>query len=270
MKKRHLLSGVMALLVSVALSACGGDKNAGGTSAGETKQEASAEETSNTLSEGTPVPGGSVVFGMTQDLASLDPHPETDAGTRDVVFNLYEGLVKPASDGSLVPAVASDYTISDDAKTFTFTLRDGITFHDGTPVTVEDVKYSIDRYAEIQGESSAFPMLSDVVIKDDKTIEVLLKEGDSEFITELALAVIPASNDDPAGNPIGTGPFKFVSYTPGQNLILEKYDGYWQKGLPYLDRVEFKFTPDVDTAFMELQAGTIDILKYLTTAQAQS
>ena len=59
-------------------------------------------------------------------------------------------------------------------------------------------------------------------------------------------------------------------YTPGQNLILEKYDGYWQKGLPYLDRVEFKFTPDVDTAFMELQAGTIDILKYLTTAQAQS
>ena len=270
MKKRHLLSGVMVLLVSVALSACGGDKNAGGTSAGETKQEASAEETSNTLSEGTPVPGGSVVFGMTQDLASLDPHPETDAGTRDVVFNLYEGLVKPASDGSLVPAVASDYTISDDAKTFTFTLRDGITFHDGTPVTVEDVKYSIDRYAEIQGESSAFSMLSDVVIKDDKTIEVLLKEGDSEFITELALAVIPASNDDPAGNPIGTGPFKFVSYTPGQNLILEKYDGYWQKGLPYLDRVEFKFTPDVDTAFMELQAGTIDILKYLTTAQAQS
>ena len=188
MKKRHLLSGVMVLLVSVALSACGGDKNAGGTSAGETKQEASAEETSNTLSEGTPVPGGSVVFGMTQDLASLDPHPETDAGTRDVVFNLYEGLVKPASDGSLVPAVASDYTISDDAKTFTFTLRDGITFHDGTPVTVEDVKYSIDRYAEIQGESSAFSMLSDVVIKDDKTIEVLLKEGDSEFITELALA----------------------------------------------------------------------------------
>ena len=270
MKKRHLLLGVMVLLVSVALSACGGDKNAGGTSAGETKQEASAEETSNTLSEGTPVPGGSVVFGMTQDLASLDPHPETDAGTRDVVFNLYEGLVKPASDGSLVPAVASDYTISDDAKTFTFTLRDGITFHDGTPVTVEDVKYSIDRYAEIQGESSAFSMLSDVVIKDDKTIEVLLKEGDSEFITELALAVIPASNDDPAGNPIGTGPFKFVSYTPGQNLILEKYDGYWQKGLPYLDRVEFKFTPDVDTAFMELQAGTIDILKYLTTAQAQS
>lgn len=271
MKKKYLISGITALLVSVALSACGGDKNAGGTSAGETKQdESTVAGTSNTLSEGTPVPGGSVVFGMTQDLASLDPHPETDAGTRDVVFNLYEGLVKPASDGSLVPAVASDYTISEDAKIFTFTLRDGITFHDGTQVTVEDVKYSIDRYAEIQGESSAFSMLSEVALRDDRTLEVILKEGDPEFITELALAIIPASNGDPAGNPVGTGPFKFVSYTPGQNLVLEKYDGYWKDGVPYLDKAEFKFTPDVDTAFMELQAGTIDILKYLTTAQAQN
>ena len=271
MKKRHLLSGVMALLVSVALSACGGDKNAGGTSAGETKQEASAEETSNTLSEGTPVPGGSVVFGMTQDLASLDPHVDTDAGTRDVVFNLYEGLVKPASDGSLMPAVASDYTISDDAKTFTFTLRDGITFHDGTPVTVEDVKYSIDRYAEIQGESSAFSSLVDSVeVQDDKTLVVNLKESYSEFLPMMTIAIIPQSNEDPAGNPIGTGPFKYVSYTPGQNLELEKYDGYWQEGVPSLDSVEFKFIADVDTAFVELQAGTIDILKYLTAAQAET
>lgn len=271
MKKKHLLSGVMALLVSVALCACGGDKKAEGTSAGETKQpDSSVAESSNTLSEGTPVPGGSVIFGMTQDLASLDPHPETDAGTRDVVFNLYEGLVKPASDGSLVPAVASDYSISDDAKVYTFTLRDGITFHDGTPVTIEDVKYSIDRYAEIQGESSAFSIVSDTAVKDDKTIEVTLKEGDSEFLPLMTLAIIPKSNGDPAGNPIGTGPFKFVSYTPGQNLMLEKYDGYWKEGVPSLDEVQFKFISDVDTAFMELQAGSIDILKYLTTAQAQS
>ena len=269
MKKKQLLSGVMALLLSASLCACGGSKTAEGTS--EAAGESSEAETSNTLSEGTPVPGGSVVYGMTQDLASLDPHVDTDAGTRDVVFNLYEGLVKPTSDGGFIPAVASDYTISDDAKTYTFTLRDGITFHDGTPVTIEDVKYSIDRYAEIQGESSAFSSLVDSVeVQDDKTLVVNLKESYSEFLPMMTIAIIPQSNEDPAGNPIGTGPFKYVSYTPGQNLILEKYDGYWQKGLPYLDRVEFKFTPDVDTAFMELQAGTIDILKYLTTAQAQS
>ena len=173
MKKKQLLSGVMALLLSASLCACGGSKTAEGTS--EAAGESSEAETSNTLSEGTPVPGGSVVYGMTQDLASLDPHVDTDAGTRDVVFNLYEGLVKPTSDGGFIPAVASDYTISDDAKTYTFTLRDGITFHDGTPVTIEDVKYSIDRYAEIQGESSAFSSLVDSVeVQDDKTLVVNL------------------------------------------------------------------------------------------------
>ena len=188
-----------------------------------------------------------------------------------MVFNLYEGLVKPTSDGGFIPAVASDYIISDDAKTYTFTLRDGITFHDGTPVTIEDVKYSIDRYAEIQGESSAFSSLVDSVeVQDDKTLVVNLKESYSEFLPMMTIAIIPQSNEDPAGNPIGTGPFKYVSYTPGQNLELEKYDGYWQEGVPSLDSVEFKFIADVDTAFVELQAGTIDILKYLTSAQAET
>ena len=269
MKKKQLLSGVMALLLSASLCACGGSKTAEGTS--EAAGESSEAETSNTLSEGTPVPGGSVVYGMTQDLARLDPHVDTDAGTRDVVFNLYEGLVKPTSDGGFIPAVASDYIISDDAKTYTFTLRDGITFHDGTPVTIEDVKYSIDRYAEIQGESSAFSSLVDSVeVQDDKTLVVNLKESYSEFLPMMTIAIIPQSNEDPAGNPIGTGPFKYVSYTPGQNLELEKYDGYWQEGVPSLDSVEFKFIADVDTAFVELQAGTIDILKYLTSAQAET
>ena len=269
MKKKQLLSGVMALLLSASLCACGGSKTAEGTS--EAAGESSEAETSNTLSEGTPVPGGSVVYGMTQDLASLDPHVDTDAGTRDVVFNLYEGLVKPTSDGGFIPAVASDCIISDDAKTYTFTLRDGVTFHDGTPVTIEDVKYSIDRYAEIQGESSAFSSLVDSVeVQDDKTLVVNLKESYSEFLPMMTIAIIPQSNEDPAGNPIGTGPFKYVSYTPGQNLELEKYDGYWQEGVPSLDSVEFKFIADVDTAFVELQAGTIDILKYLTSAQAET
>ena len=258
MMKRQMMTAVMTIVMSAALCVCSGGKIV----------EGSVEETSNTLSEEIPVTGGSVVFGMTQDLASLDPHIETDAGTRDVVFNLYEGLVKPASNGDLVPAVASDVKISDDAKTYTFTLREGVTFHDGTAVTVEDVKYSIDRYAEAQGESSAFSIVSDVVIQDEKTIVVNLKESYSEFLAMMVIAIIPESNEDITGNPIGTGPYKFVSYTPGQNIILEKHDGYWKENSPSLDQVEFKFIADVDTAFVELQAATIDIMKYLTAAQA--
>ena len=260
MMKRQMMTAVMTIVMSAALCVCSGGKIV----------EGSVEETSNTLSEEIPVTGGSVVFGMTQDLASLDPHIETDAGTRDVVFNLYEGLVKPASNGDLVPAVASDVKISDDAKTYTFTLREGVLFHDGTAVTVEDVKYSIDRYAEAQGESSAFSIVSDVVIQDDKTIVVNLKESYSEFLAMMVIAIIPQSNEDVTGNPIGTGPFKFVSYTPGQNIVLEKHEGYWKENTPALDQVEFKFIADVDTAFVELQAGTIDIMKYLTAAQAST
>ena len=107
MKKRSILFSLLVLLVSVALCGCGGDK----------KTETSSE--SNTSSEGTPTSGGSVVFGMTQDLVSLDPHQITDAGTRSVVFNMYEGLVKPTSTGDLEPGIASDYTISEDATTYT-------------------------------------------------------------------------------------------------------------------------------------------------------
>ena len=259
MKKKSILLSVLVLLVSVALSACGGDK----------KTETSS--TANTSSEGTPTSGGSVVVGMTQDLVSLDPHQITDAGTRSVVFNMYEGLVKPTSTGDLEPAVASDYKISEDATSYTFTLRDGVTFHDGSAVTAQDVKYSIERYAEIQGGSSAFSNLLDKVeVNEDNTVTIYLKEGYSEFLADLTLAIIPESNADPEGNPIGTGPFKFVSYTPGQKLELAKNETYWKSGEPYLDGAQFKFIADMDTAFTELQAGTIDVLNYLTTSQVQT
>lgn len=277
MKKRAILLSVMVLLVSAALSACGGGKNAGSSdtvnNSSETQGETEAAQSgSEGVSSGEPMQGGSVVMGMTQDLVSLDPHQITDAGTRGVVFNLYEGLVKPTSDGGTESAVASDYVISEDAKTYTFTLREGATFHDGSAVTAEDVKYSLDRYAELQGESSAFSTyLDEVEIADENTIVLKLKEAYSEFLPEVASAyIIPASNEDPEGNPIGTGPFKYVNYTPGQSLELAKFEGYRKEGVPYLDSVEFKIISDADTAYTELLAGTIDILNYLTIDKVET
>ena len=147
--KKHLILLVLILSAAVVLGACADNKTPGNSS-----PNASSDTPAD--SDAQPTTGGRLVYGMTQDLASLDPHQTTDAGTRSVVFNLYEGLVKPTADGDLEPAVASNYVISDDATAYTFTLRDGIRFHDGSPVTVEDIQYSIERYAEIQGESSAF------------------------------------------------------------------------------------------------------------------
>ena len=168
-------------------------------------------------------------------------------------------------------AVASDYEISEDAKTYTFTLRDGVTFHDGSAVTAEDVKYSIERFAENSSESSAFSNLADVVIADDHTIEVELTEGYSEFLPDLAEAVIiPDDVEDINATPVGTGPFKFVSYTPGQSIQLARYDGYWGGAGIFWTALNLKSLPIWETAFMELQAGTIDVLNYLTADQVSA
>ena len=267
MKKKMTLLLALVLAATIALSACQGDKNAQNSANPNTSQEA----TPSTDPNFKPTTGGRLVWGMTQDLVSLDPHQSTDAGTRSVVFNMYEGLVKPTSTGDLVPAVASDYVISPEATEYTFTLREGITFHDGSLVTVEDIKYSIERYAEIQGESSAFSSLLDKVeIMDETTVKITLTEGYSEFLADLTLAIIPANNADPASNPVGTGPYKYESYTLGQNLELVRYEGYWKENGAYLDSVQFKFIADLSTAYTELQAGTIDVLNYLTAAQAQN
>jgi len=260
------LLAVMVLLVSVTLGGCQGDK---GTESSTTDNNSSTNAASETEATRATT-GGSVVVGMTQDLVSLDPHIQTDAGTRNVVFNLFEGLVKPTSDGDLMPAVASDYEVLEDGKVYRFTLREGITFHDGSKVTVEDIKYSIERYAEVQSEASVFSAMDEVVVIDESTVELRLEEANTELLADLATVyIIPQSNTDVATNPIGTGPFKFVSYTAGQKLMLSKHEGYWKEGYPYLDEVEFKFIADVETAFMELQAGTLDILNYLTIDQVE-
>ena len=144
MKKKALF---LALLVSfTALCACNG---------GKTEKKGSED-------------GVSAVVGITQDLDSLDPHKAVAAGTDEVLFNVFEGLVKPASDGTLVPAVAKDYTIAPDGMSYTFTLRENVKFHNGEVVTADDVVYSIKRCAG------------------------LLDAQDPEVVVESALSVISA------------------------------------------------------------------------------
>ena len=211
----------------------------------------------------------SVVVGISQDLDSLDPQNAEYAGTREVLFNLFEGLVKATSDGNIEPAVAESYEVAEDASSISFKIREGITFHDGSPVTAEDIKYSLERYAQIQGEESAFADFSELEIVDDQTVNVVLSEPNSEFIYELTCAILPEANDaDVNTNPIGTGPFKFASFKPGESLVVEKYEDYWKDGCPYLDQVTFKVVTDTDSAINQLNAGTLDIYQYLTADQA--
>lgn len=250
MKKfKVTLSVLIALVIAVALTACGNSSQQGGAS---TDRKAS----------------NSVVVGITQDLDSLDPHNAESAGTREVLFNLFEGLVKPTPEGELEGAVASEYEVAEDGMSIMFKIRDGILFSDGTLVKAEDIKYSIERYALIQGEGSAFSDMQEVNIVDPQTIEVKLSKPNTEFIYYLTCAVIPKANEENINSsPVGTGPFKYVSYTPGQELVVEKNENYWKEGFPYLDKATFKVVAEPDMIAMELKAGTLDIYQHLVADQ---
>ncbi len=263
----------------VAVSGCSGNDSSSADSASSdvaSSDAASSEEASSsdatTSTDGEATYGGSIVVGIQQDLDTLDPHLVESAGTREVLFNIFEGLVKPDSDGNLVGAVAESYEISDDGTEYTFHLRDGVLFHNGEEVTAEDVKYSIDRAAGLleDGEvlMSELSSIESVEIADEDTVNIYLTEGDTEFIAYLTVAIIPEDNEDPATNPIGTGPFKFVSYTAQDSLVMEKNTDYYGDQA-YLDQVTFKIIADADSSILlALQSGTIDIYPYLTADQA--
>lgn len=246
--KTKVLKKILLVLVcttlTIALGGCAGDK------AGENSSQ--------------------ITIGIPQDIDSLDPHTMVAAGTKEVLFNMYDGLVKPDSSGNLYDAVASSHTISEDGKVYTFTLRDGVKFHDGSLVTAKDVKYSIDRCADTsKGEPlvAAYSAIESVNILDEKTVEVVLTEPDTEFLAYMTTAILPAANTTPNSTPIGTGPYKFISHTPQESVVMEKFDEYW--GTPAnIENVTFKVCSNADSIVMNLNGGSIDMFARITDAQA--
>lgn len=259
--KKKLLSLFLALvMVGAVLPGCGdGSKDPGGQG--------------NNGKTGEPVKGGEITVGIAQDLDdSLDPHQTVAAGTREVLFNIFEGLVKPNSDGEMIPAVAEKYTLSEDGTTYTFTLREGVKFHNGQTVTAEDVVYSINRCAAVpEGQEkplvAAFSAVKSVEALDEKTVAVTIAQRDLEFISYMTAAIIPADYENQDTAPVGTGPFRFVSRTPQQDFVMERFEDYW--GAPaWLDKVTYKICENADALVMNLNGGSIDLCAHLTSAQA--
>ena len=214
----------------------------------------------------------SITIGIPQDIEeTLDPHNMVAAGTKEIFFNVFEGLVKPDSDGNIVPAVASEINVSDDGLTYTFTIREGVKFHDGTNVTAEDVQYSMNKCADIEGGEPMIPALSNVSavnIVDDSHVDIVLKEADNDFLANIATvsaAIIPKHNEDPAANAIGTGPYKYVSRSPLENVVFEINNDYWGEKAE-IANVTWKICANADTIAMELEGGSIDMMAHLTSA----
>lgn len=260
MKKRILAVFLAAAALACSLSACSrGTTDQGSTPSDETTAPSSEEPKVNEITMGIP-----------QDLDdSLDPYQMTAAGTREVMFNVFEGLVKPDKDGNYVCAVASDYNVSEDGLTYTFTLRDGVVFHNGALCTTDDVLYSFETCAATSVQSSVVTALSavtDISVQGNDII-ITLAQADSDFIAYVAnVYIVPADYTDQATQPVGTGPFRYVSRSVQENVILEKNKDYY--GTPaYLDRVTYKIYGDPNAMVTALDSGSLDLVAHLTIDQ---
>ena len=278
--KKRILAGLLALGMTVlALNGCAKKPAAETTAA---SAETSAAPAANAASESVAPTAASsagqktgraasneIAVGIAQDLdESLDPHLTVAAGTREVMFNVFEGLVKPDPDGNLIPAVAADVAVSDDGLVYTFTLREGVKFHNGDPVTMEDVIWSIRRNADdSEGEAlvPALTSISDITSEDNKLL-ITLSEPNNEFLSYLTLAILPADYDKQDTAPVGTGPFRFVSRKAQDSIVLERFDDYW--GEPAgVDRVTYKISENAEGLILGLQSGALDVVSHMTSTQ---
>ena len=218
---------------------------------------------------------GKVTVGITQEPGTFDPHTVVAAGDQEIIFNIYEGLMKYDSKGNLNPCLAKEYKISDSADEYTFTIRDKVKFHNGQDLTAADVVYSLQRAAGLLPGSdgtaliASFDKIKTVEVSNDdpNKVVVTLEQPDSELLSYFTVGIIPKDYENSDKSPCGTGPFKFESYSVSQNVTLSANKDYWGDK-PQIDKVVFKICADMDAGLLELKSGTIDIFPHLTKDRA--
>ncbi|MFT6676827.1 MAG: peptide/nickel transport system substrate-binding protein [Sulfitobacter sp.] len=218
------------------------------------------------LMAGSAVAKNDITLAMQLEPPHLDPTSAAAGAIDSVVYsNVFEGLTRFMGDGSVVPGLAESWTISEDGLTYTFKLHSGVTFHDGTTMDAEDVKFSLDR---INAEDSAnaqkglFSAISEVNVIDPLTVEVKLSEQNGNMLFNLAwgdaVIVAPESIENIKQAPVGTGAFKFDSWTQGDKIELSRNPDYW--GNPAaLEKATFKFISDPTAAFAAMMAEDVDV-----------
>ncbi len=209
---------------------------------------------------GQPTPGGILRVTLGNDIKTLDPHKPAVVFDRDVLDQIFEGLV----DCDLVedrPALAEKWETTD-AKSYTFYLKKGVKFHDGTDFTADAVKSSFDRVADPATAATAVPKdvranVAEITVVDKYTVKIVLKAASAAFPSEVGEIRIVPKDFDPT-KPIGTGPFQYVEWVRNQRIRIKKFADYHMKGLPYLDEVVFQPVPDEDQKISLLQTGQVD------------
>ncbi|MFD1031365.1 ABC transporter substrate-binding protein [Metaplanococcus flavidus] len=278
-KKILSLAFLMLLLISTVLYGCNGGTD-----------EESEGDSGETGDEGESTEEKVLIFGRGGDSVSLDPITVTDGESFKVTKNIFDTLVNfGEQDTELEPGLASDWTAADDGLTYTFTLEEGVTFHDGTDFNAEAVVANFDRWAA--GDADQYPyygsmfggfgddeghVIESVEATGDYEVTITLKRPMAPFLKNLAMSpfgiasptAIEEQGDAFGDNPVGTGPFQFVEWNRNDTVRIEKYDDYWVEGEPKLDEVVFRAIPDNSGRLNALLAGEIDLADGINPSDA--
>lgn len=215
---------------------------------------------------------GKLVVSTPQDPGSWDPIDTFLVNWASAATNIFDGLTYRGPDMQIVPALATAWEVLDEGKRIRFTLREGVTFHNGEPFNAEAVKFTFDRLLGDEGakgpQRSNYVSIESVEIIDEHTVDFHLTDADPVLLTKLAgygAMIVPPKYLAEVGDeefnlkPVGTGPFKVVSYEPKVALKMEAYDGFWG-GPAKLSELEYRFITEPATAVAELQAGRVDLV----------
>jgi peptide/nickel transport system substrate-binding protein len=278
MRKAKTRWRIILLMMTLALAAAacsegesvdvGEDATTTTTAAATETTAAPTETTSGTTETTAAPPAGDMVLIAAQgsEPDQLDPHMTSAYASFQVLENVYDTLVQPAADLSMEPALAESWEISDDSLTWTFTLRDGVKFHNGRDLVAQDVVYSFERIIAEGLNGWRFGAVDTITAPDDSTVVITLTQPSPNLLVSIAgfkgMAIIPEEivTDGTIGTtPVGTGPFRFVSQSPDEGIVLEKNPDYWRadEGLPMLDGIQFTQIPDASTKLTALRTGEV-------------
>lgn len=261
------------MLLSLLLAACGG-----GASEATEEPSAAGTETSGAATEAPAASGGSLSIGIAIEPETLDPGDAIYVQEQFILMNLFDSLLSMAPDGTLHPALATEWEPNADYSEFTFKLRQDVTFHDGTPFNAEAVKTSFDQInSDAVLDSGGKSLFSDhsyveTVVVDDYTVTVkfgasyptFLRDAARQWLSISSPAALEQFGAEYGRNPVGTGPFKFVSWTPQSEIVIERNPDYnWapeyaaHSGPAYLDQIVFRILPEAATRLTAFESGEI-------------
>ena len=222
--------------------------------------------------------GGTFVLGLVAEPTSLDPATLTDINSMRILSSVYDTLVRFDDAGfDLKPALATKWTTAADGLSYTFELRKGVKFHDGSAFNAAAVKFNFDRMLDPKNQyanTGPFPFagfyygsIKETKVVDDSTVQFIMSQKYSPLLNSLTLNqgrivspdAVKKSGKDYGLNPVGTGPFKFSEWKQGVRVVVTRNDDYWD-GAPLLDKIVFRPIPDEQTRYTELKSGNADAI----------